>query len=109
MQILILIESLTTSVFIRSVSAIFFAVTEQATFNTLTITTSQRVLWAKRFIGVQKWLNLAFLVLGLAVPDSFLPVTSLFLNIEVQTGWTTDSLKTLGIRLRVVYLVLNCF
>lgn len=92
----ILSKALTTSVFIRSVSTIPLTVTEQATFNTLTVSAGEWVLRAEGLIGVQQWLNLALLVLNLAIPDGLLPIACLFLNIEVQTGWTTDSLKTLN-------------
>lgn len=54
------------------------------------------MLRAEGFIGVQQWLNLALLVLNLAIPDSLLPIACLLLNIEKQTGWTTDGLKTLN-------------
>lgn len=86
---------LTTSVFIGAIATILFTVTEQATFNTVTITASQETILTQGFIGVEQRLDTTFLVLGFAVLDGLFPIASLFFNIEIQTGGTTNSLETL--------------
>lgn len=49
---------------------------------------------------MQQRLDTTLLVLALAVLHRLLPVTGLLLNVEVQTGGTTDGLQTLWIRER---------
>lgn len=44
---------------------------------------------------MQQRLHTTLLVLALAVLHRLLPVAGLLLNVEVQTGRTTDGLKTL--------------
>lgn len=87
--------TLTTTVFIRTISAVFFTVTEKSTFDTITVSTSQRTIWTQWFIGVQKRLYFALFVLKFAVFHSIFPVTSLLFNVKVKTSWTTNGLKTL--------------
>lgn len=86
---------LTARVLVGTVGAVFFSVAEESAFNTLTITASQVSFFTKRLISDQQRLHLALFVLQLAILHSTFPVTSLLFNIEVQTGWATNGLKTL--------------
>lgn len=72
---------LTTSIFIGSIIAVLFTVTEEPTLNAIAITTSEIPVLAERFIGYQQRLHFALLVLELAVLNGFLPIARLLLNV----------------------------
>lgn len=88
-------KKLTTWIFIWSISTILLSITEETTFDTVSITTSQETVLTQRFISDQKWLHLSLLVLQFAVFHSAFPITGLLFDIKIQTSWTTNRLKTL--------------
>lgn len=91
----ILILKLTTGVFIRSIRTVLFSITEQSSFDTVTITTGKETVLTKRLISEQQRLYFPFLVLQLAVFDGVLPITSLLVDVEVQPCGTPDGLQSL--------------
>lgn len=50
---------------------------------------------AQWLVGDEQRLHLALLVLRLAVLHRIFPVARLLLDVEVQTGWTTNGLQAL--------------
>lgn len=45
-------KTLTASIFVRTIGAVFFAVTEETSFDTVAITAGQETILAEGFIGV---------------------------------------------------------
>lgn len=88
-------EKLTTRIFIGTIGTVFFAVTEETTFNAIAITASQKAILTQWLIGDEQWLHFTLFVLQLAILYRLLPVARLLLNIEKQSSWTTDRLKSL--------------
>lgn len=87
-------NQLTADVLVGTVGAVLLAVTEQSSLDAVTIATGQRTLGAQRLLGVELRLYLALLVLELAVVYRVLPVAGLLVDVEVQTGGTTNRLET---------------
>lgn len=87
--------SLTTTVLVGSVRTVLFSVTEQSSFYAVSVTASEEAVLTQRFVCEQQRFHLAFLVLQLAVLHRILPVASLFVDVEVESGRTTDGLKSL--------------
>lgn len=93
-------EKLTAWILIGTICTVFFAVAEETTFDTIAVTACQKPILTQWLIGDKQWLHFTFLVLQLAVLDSFLPVACLLFNIEIETSRTTDRLQSLEARER---------
>lgn len=89
------VHKLTARIFIGTIGTVFFSVTEQATLDTTGVTARQKSVLAQWLVGVEQWLDFAFLVLKFTILHSVLPVTSLLLDIKEQSSWTTDGLDAL--------------
>lgn len=70
-------------------------VAEETALDAVSISAGEMVLLTNGLVGEEQRLDLLFLGLELAVLDGGLPVASLLLNVEGQTGGTTDGLETL--------------
>lgn len=86
---------LTASVFVRAIGAIFLSVTEETSLDAVTVAAGQRTVRTQGFVGVEQRFDLTFLVLQLAIFDGVFPVARLLVDVEVETGRTTDGLKSL--------------
>lgn len=86
---------LTAAVLVGAIGAVLLAVAEQAALHAQGVAAREEALLADRLVGVQQRLDLALLVLQLAVLDGVLPVARLLLNVEEQTGRTANRLQTL--------------
>lgn len=86
---------LTARIFIGTVSAILFAVAEEAALDTVAIAAGQESILTQRLVGNQERFNLALFVFELTVFHSFLPVARLLFNVEEETSRATDGLKSL--------------
>lgn len=84
--------TLTAWILIGTVGAVFFAVAEETTLNAVSVATRQEAILTERLVGYQQWLHFALLVLDFAILYSLLPVASLFLDVEEESGGTTDRL-----------------
>lgn len=82
------------SVLIGAVVALFLTVAEETAFNAVSISASKMVLLTNGLVGEEQRLDLLLLGLELAILDGGLPVASLLLDVEGQTGGTADGLKT---------------
>jgi hypothetical protein len=87
--------SLTTRVLVGSVGAVFLAIAEESALDAVAVTAGEESVLAERLVGDQQRLHLALFVLQLAVLHRIFPVASLLLDVEVQTGRTTNGLETL--------------
>lgn len=88
-------RKLTTSCLIGSIAAVFLTVTEQTPFNTLSVTARQFPIGTYRFVGKQHGFDFTLFVLQFAILHGIPPIASLLLDVEIQTGRTTDGLQTL--------------
>ena len=87
-------NQLTTDVLVGAIGTVAFTVAEEATLDTRTLTTSQTAVLAEGLLGVELGLDLALLVLDLAVVHRVLPVACLLVYVEVETGRASDRLKS---------------
>lgn len=87
--------TLTATVFIGTIIAIGFTVTEKTALLTITTTACQLTLITERCFGVQFWLDFTLFALELAIFHRIFPITCLLLNIEEKTSRATNCLKTL--------------
>ena len=88
----------TARVFVGSVGTVGHSVTEEAALDASAVVTGQHSFLAERLVGGQDRLDFALLLLDQTVFHLLFPVARLLLNVESQTGWTTDGLQSLYIR-----------
>uniref|UniRef100_A0A2M4DFU3 Putative secreted protein n=1 Tax=Anopheles darlingi TaxID=43151 RepID=A0A2M4DFU3_ANODA len=82
------------SIFIRFVLAVRLAVAEQFLVETLAITTREFTLGTDRFVCLQDWKNLSWLLFLVTRGDLRFPIASLFFNVERQSGRASDLLES---------------
>jgi len=79
------------SIFVGTVSAIGFVITEEGSGETLSVGTSELTSWADWLLGLEQRKFLAGKFKLVAVADFGLPVAGLTVDIESQTSRATDS------------------
>jgi hypothetical protein len=90
--------ALTAAVFVGSVATVLLAVTEESALDAVSVAASQEAVLAEWLVRHQQRLHLSLLVLELAVLNSLFPVAGLLLDVEEESGGTTDGLETLNQR-----------
>lgn len=88
-------DKLTTRIFIGTIGTVFLAVTEETTFHAITISACQKAILTQWLIGDEQRLHFSLFILQLAILYRLLPVACLLFDIEEQSSWTTDRLKSL--------------